>query len=272
MIQWLFYQQPYFWNLIFWNSQPSKHFQWILLTEQLQIFFMTAILHHVKSYLGTEAVLRITYSFLLLFRLVFYHKSFAFPTLPCFPGLIPAIKWQCILWIPLARSSAPQLLWLWLWQHTAPFPGAVLMRGLSVFLTKSPQSHRSSSFGWCVSSVLSLLLCLLSADLFPFCSHYLTQPSVHWPHFPSDSSLSTLSCVLGLGLVFGVFLCIYQYKCFSPLPFHCNIFSDSSTNLFVNSCFLFFPLSQHFPHFPPRNFSPTEKFQLLVALSKLWFR
>lgn len=136
-----FYQQSYFWNLIFWNSHPSRSLQWILVTDfhydtNLQIFIMTPILHHVKSYLETAILLRITYSF-FGFGWVFYRKkSFAFPTPLCFPGVIPAMKWQCITWIPLARSSQPQLLWLWFWQQTAPFSGAGLMTGLSVFLNK----------------------------------------------------------------------------------------------------------------------------------------
>lgn len=79
MIQWLFYQQSYFWNLIFWNSHSSKYFLWILVTEHLQIFFMTPILHRVKFYLETEAILRITYSFVVVWVFFLIRSLLHFP-------------------------------------------------------------------------------------------------------------------------------------------------------------------------------------------------
>lgn len=58
-------------------------------------------------------------------------------------------------------------------------------------------------------------------------------------------SLYTLSCdlCLGFSLVGNLFihLFIYYHNCSCFLPFYCNIFSDSSTNLFISCCFLFFP-------------------------------
>lgn len=212
MIEWLFYEQSYFWNLIFWNSHPSRSFQWILVTEHLKIFFMTPILHHVKSYLETVAVLRSAHSFGWLVDwficwfvgLVFYKKSFAFRTLPCFPGLIPAIKWQCIAWIPLARSSYPQLLWLWLWQHTAPFSRAGLMTGLSAFLSKeSPVTQIFLFLLVCIFSPIPSALpsvCRSFSLLFPSSHKQLLHSGLIFPQTPL--SLCSFFC-FGFGLVFG---------------------------------------------------------------------
>lgn len=161
---------------------------------------MTPVLHYVKSYLETAVVLRITYSFFCLvwFFGFLYEEVFCLSHSAMCSVLIPVIKWQCITWIPLARSSQTQLLWLCLWQHTTPFSGASLMTGLSVFLNK--ESPVTQIF-------LFLMVCIFSPSpsaLPSVCRSFsLLFPSAHTPFCTLTSFsltlLSLYSCILGLG-------------------------------------------------------------------------
>lgn len=139
-------------------------------------------------------------------------------------------------------------------QHATPFSGAGLMTGLWVFLNNESPVTQFCLFLivvciLCDSGVLSLLFCLLSADLSPFCSHPLTQSSAHWPHFSSDSSLLCLVFWFWRVFLVGDFSFSFLPKCSSLLPFH-SFFSKSFHQLFL--CLFSFITG----FFPPLQVSP----------------